>query len=129
LNARSVFDIQSMARRLFDQCVHSLRQTATMWQTAHRLNTAEARAPILAQRESLIADVQGSIRQLSDALVALQTMGAGEHSSSELNRIRDELDESLAVAKRVEERMGSLIPGGESSAGKESTELNQQEKG
>lgn len=129
LNARSWFDIQSMARRLFDQCVHSLRQTAELWQTAQRLSTPAARAPILEQRETLIADVQASIKQLSDTLVALQTLGAGEHSTGELNRIRDELDQSLAVAKKVEERMSSFIRDADVGAEKLPAGLKQKEKG
>ena len=108
-NAGSVIDIHSRVGQLFDHCVESLRQTERLWQTAQQLNTPPARKPILQQREKIIADVQASIKQLSDTLVALQTLGAGDHSHGELARLRDELDQSLAVAKTVEERVNDLV--------------------
>ena len=109
LNARSVFDVHSMVGQLFDQCVSSLEQTDRLWQTAQKLETAAARKPILHQREKIIAEVHSSIRQLSDALVSLQTMSSGGGSQAELTRLREELDQSLAVAKTVEERVNALV--------------------
>lgn len=105
----AAIDIQSRVGQLFDQCVDSLRQTDRLWQVAQQLHTPPARQPILDQREKLIEDVQASIRQLSDTLVSMQRLGAGERSSGELTRLRDELDRSLAVAKAVEERVNNLV--------------------
>lgn len=107
--AAAAIDIQSMVSQLFDQCVRSLRQTADLWDTARQLTTPAAKAPILEQRERVIRDVQGSIRQLSDALVSLRTLGQGNGSTHELRRYRDELDQSLAMAKRVEERLSAFV--------------------
>lgn len=109
LNARSAFDVHSMVGQLFDQCVSSLQQTDRLWLTAQRLQTVAARQPILHQREKLIAEVHASIKQLSGALVSLQTMSAGAGSQAELARLREELDQSLAVAKTVEERVNALV--------------------
>ena len=50
-----------------------------------------------------------AIQQISDALRTLQRMGAGGHSSTELARLREELDESLAIANKVESRIDSLL--------------------
>jgi hypothetical protein len=127
LNFTTVIDVQLMAGRMFDQCVQSLQQTLRLWQTAQKLNTAAARKPLLDQREKIIADVQASIKQLSDALVALQTLGHGDGSTAELGRIRDELDQSLAVAKVVEERVNSLVKG--AHAGFDSQQMNLKDKG
>lgn len=128
-NLSSVFEIQSMVSALFDQCVHSLEQTEKLWQTAQQLGTTLARQPILDQREKLIGDVQASIKQVSDTLVALQRLGAGERSSAELSRIRGELDQSLAVAKRVEERLNSLINESDLADRAQPAHSNQQDKG
>jgi hypothetical protein len=108
-NAGSVIDIHSRVGELFDHCVESLCQTERLWQTAQKLNTVAARKPILHQREKIIEEIQASIKQLSDTLVALQTLGAGDRSPAELGRLRDELDQSLAVAKTVEERVNNLV--------------------
>lgn len=108
-NIGAAIDIQSRVSQLFDQCVDSLQQTDRLWQVSRQLQTPAARQPILEQREKLIEDVQGSIKQISDTLVALQRLGAGERSSGELTRLRDELDQSLAVARAVEERVNDLV--------------------
>jgi hypothetical protein len=68
-----------------------------------------ARQPILDQRERIVAEVQASIKQLSDTLVAIQSLGAGERADGQLARLRDELDQSLAVAKTVEKRVSDLV--------------------
>ena len=65
------------------------------------------RQPILARREKLISEVRTSIRQLSDILAQVQTMDMETASDSALGRIRKELETSLEVAKRVEDRMAS----------------------
>lgn len=108
-NAGSAIDIHSRVGQLFDHCVESIRQTERLWQTAQELNAPAARKPILQQREKTIEEVQTSIKQLSNTLVALQTLGAGDRSHAELARLRDDLDQSLAVAKTVEERVNDLV--------------------
>ncbi|MBI5387947.1 MAG: hypothetical protein HZA90_25065 [Verrucomicrobia bacterium] len=108
-NIGQSIEIQSRVGLLFDQCVESLQQTERLWQVSRQLHTPAARQPILNQREKLIEDVQGTIKQISDTLVALQRLGAGKHSNAELSRLRDELDQSLAVAKAVEERVNTLV--------------------
>ncbi len=108
-NTGNAIEIQSRTGLLFDQCVDSLKQTDQLWQIAQQLHTPAARQPIIEQREKLIADVQGSIKQLSDTLVALQRMGAGESANAQLTQLRDELDQSLAVAKAVEARVNNFV--------------------
>ena len=105
----TVIEIQSRSQQLFDQCVRSLAQTAKLWQTAQKLRTPAARQPLLDQRERLIAAVQSTVKQLSDTLVGLHTLGSSEDSSTEITRLREELDQSLAMAKTVEARVHSLL--------------------
>lgn len=105
----SMVHIQASAGQLFEQCVHSLAQTDRLWKTARGLHTKSARLPILEQREKMIADVQATVKQLSDTLANLQTLNPGGNPSAELQRLRDELDQSLEVAKNVEARIQSLL--------------------
>jgi hypothetical protein len=108
-NAGTMVEVHSRVGQLFDHCVDSLRQTDRLWQTAQQLRTVSARQPILDQREKIVEEVQASIKQLSDTLVTMQTLGAGERSEGQLARLRDELDQSLAIAKTVEERVNDLV--------------------
>jgi len=129
IHLSSAIEVQFMVGQMFDQCVQSLQQTLRLWQTAQKLNTTAARKPLLDQREKTIADVQASIQQLSDTLVALQTMSAGSGSTAELSRIREELDQSLAVAKVVEERVNSLVKEAGFKTHEQSLQLDQKSKG
>lgn len=108
-NPSTVIEIHSRFSQLFDHCVESLRQTDRLWQTSQQLHSASARKPILDQREKIVSEVQASIKQLSDTLVAMQALGAGERADGQLARLRDELDQSLAIAKTVEERVNDLV--------------------
>ena len=125
----TVVEIRSRAGLLFDQCVRSLAQTAKLWQTAQKVRTPAARQPLLDQRERLIADVQSTVKQLSDTLVGLQTLGSSEGSSTEITRLREELDQSLAVAKTVEERVHSLLNDSPGQDFQRSLAVNPQTKG
>lgn len=105
----SLVQIRGGVNQLFDQCVHSLKQTDKLWQSARRLQTESARHPMMEQREQIIAEVQSTVKQVSETLTNLQTMNPGGNPSTELNRLRDELDQSLEVAKNVEIRIQSLL--------------------
>lgn len=109
MTARSVFDILAGVEQLFKRCVLSLKKTLDLWHTARQMATEEASRPILEQRERMIDDVGQSIKQLGRILAGIQGLGASEgEETSELARIREELDRSLEVAKMVEKRMQSL---------------------
>jgi hypothetical protein len=102
-------EIRSRVNQLFNQCVQSLRQTTRLGQTARQLHSPAARQPLLDQREKIIADVQATVRQISDTLVGVQNLDSGDGSNRQLTRLREELDQSLLVARTVEERVNALI--------------------
>ena len=105
----SLIDIHTRVIELFDHCVELLEQTIPLWETAAALHTPAARKPILAQRETIIDDIQGSVRQLSAALVGLKQFGAGDASTDRLKQMRSELDQSLKIAKTVETRVNEWM--------------------
>ena len=91
--------------QLFDQCVESLKQTDSSGRPRSNWPPPPPASRILDQREKLIDDVQASIQQLSDTLVALQRLGAGEGSSARTDpparRTRPEPGRRQAVEERV----------------------------
>lgn len=113
----AVVDVRSRARQLFDSSVRSLEQTMKLYATARQLQLAAARQPLLEKRERIIADVQAGIRQLGATLVALQGLGTGDQAKGELARLREELDQSLQLAGRVESRLSSLLEAEGADAG------------
>ena len=105
----TIVDIHARVTELFEHCIDLLQQTIQLWQTASSLNTAAAKRPILEQRETLIADVQESVQQVSNTLVALKQLGSTEASTGRLKQMREELDQSLEVARSVEARVNRLM--------------------
>ena len=108
LKIHDAFSIAAGVEELFTRSVASLEKTLDLWRTAQSMATKDARGPVLAQREKMIEDVSESIKQLGKVLAGIEALKAGESVHSDLARIRGELDERLAVAKKVEERMRSL---------------------
>jgi hypothetical protein len=109
VNLHAIIEVRSKVQELFEQSVRSIELTLKLGATANRLQTPAAREPILVQREKIIADVEAGIRQLGGTLAALQGLGAGSGNGPDLARLRDELDQSLQVARRVEERLETLL--------------------
>ena len=109
MRAPAVIDVRSRVQQIFDSSVRSLEQTLQLGDTAKILQLPEARKPLLEQREKIIADIQAGVKQLGTTLAALQQLGTGAQSARELSRLRDELDQSLAIASRVEERLSTFL--------------------
>jgi len=105
LNATSAFDILAGVQDLFETCVQSLETSLQLFETARTLTTPGARAPILQRRDEIVKDVQQSTAKLSGLLVEIQKLGADGDSATDLARIRSELDQNLAVARSVEDKM------------------------
>ena len=109
LNARSTFDILEGVERLFNRCLFSLERTLELWYTAKEMVTPESREPVLKQREQIVEDVRESIKQLGKILAGIHSIGLdSDKRDSELAHIRQELDQSLEVARQVEKRMDTL---------------------
>jgi hypothetical protein len=107
--AGAYFDVLTGVEQLFDNSVLSLEKTLELWYTAAAVQSTEARAPILAQRERIIEDVNQSTRQLGSILGGLEDLGAdGAPSETQLAGIRRELDQGLEVARKVAQRMKDL---------------------
>ena len=112
LNRAMIEDIQQRSEELFQQCVSSLEKTLQLWKTAEKLASEIARKPILEQREKLVGDVVQTVGHMSRTLAAVQGITDRSDGDARLHRLRGELDQSLEVAKKVEQRIDSLLAGG-----------------
>jgi hypothetical protein len=108
-NAPAVIEVRSRVRQLFNFSVRSLERTLQLGDTAKLLNIAAARKPLLAQREKIIEDIESCVKQLGTTLAGLQRLDSVNESGSDLVRLRDELDQSLQIANRVEARLNSFL--------------------
>ena len=107
-NSLLTTEVISQVRMLSERSIVSLRQTIDLQMTVSRLNSPAAAAPLWAERERLIGEVQATVQQLGQTLAALQSLGT--HSAApELRRLRAELDSSLDAARRAEERLEEML--------------------
>ena len=121
-------EVRTKVQQLFDQSVHSLEQTLKLGDTAAQLRMPAARKPILDQREKVLDEVKAGIKQLGGTLAALQSLDVAGQTDASLSQLREELDQSLAVANRVEARLQNLLDTATAEVrGQPLT--NQQEKG
>ena len=107
LNARSAFDLVSGVDELFSTSVRYLERTLALKKTADRVTSPNVRHAILEEREQLVADVEKSTTHIGELLSKMQRMAVSGGSHSDLERLREELDANLDVARKVEERMAA----------------------
>jgi hypothetical protein len=90
---------------LFDACLKQLERTHDLCQQQKQLS-GNAKKTIRDQRDQIIADVQASIVSMGGTLdECIQIATNSEGNTSEL---RNELETSMKVARRTDERMSQL---------------------
>ena len=105
MHTGSAIEILAGFERLFDACIRSLERSLILAETLHKIGTPAARAPIVDERERVLAEIAKSIEKISKIFTHVQALRTSSSAERELIDIRQELDSSLAVAARVEERM------------------------
>ncbi len=101
--ARTVLD---QVEKLFQAAVKHLEHSYHLWSTAGRM-TGDARSTLLNERERVVQEVQETIEHLSRTIEQFHTFRVKE-SEAELAKLREELDETMQVARRAEARLEAL---------------------
>ena len=102
--ANVAFELAYKVEALFHESINCLRNTLTLGEKARNAATQTVRESLLEHRERVIADVQKTIAQLSRIYGEVLTLGT--HSDeTELSRLRNELDENIEFAKKVDQAM------------------------
>jgi hypothetical protein len=86
-----------------------LEKSLQLWKTADSLASELAQKPIMEQREKLVGEVVGTVEHMSRTLAAVQGITKKSDGDARLQTLRGELDQSLEVAKKVEQRVDSLL--------------------
>ena len=106
----AAYDVIEGVDKMFNVCVKHLEHTLKLHDTARTMR-GPAREKILEQREELIEEVCESVIHLGNTVEQFHLVTT-KKNRDDLSRLRAELDESLEIARRVEERKAGL---GESS--------------
>lgn len=102
-------EIAGKVSELFDQAVQCLKDTLKMHEKSRDSKLATVKRVLQQHREQQIADVQQTIVQLTNLYARVITLSP-ESNETELSRLRTELDESLAFAKKVDEQIRESTP-------------------
>ena len=98
--------VQEQVEKLFRAAVKHLEHSYHLWLTAGRLS-GDARLALLEERERVVQEVQETVEHLSRTIEQFHSFRVKE-SEAELARLREELDETMQVARRAEARLESL---------------------
>lgn len=99
-------EIVKQVRLLFFSSVAQLERSLKLHELSDRL-IGDQRKKVLEDRERLLGEIHESIEHMQNAAKHYQELVDNEQNT-DLSSIRDELDASLRVAKRIEERMREL---------------------
>jgi hypothetical protein len=91
---------------VFRASVEQLQLSHDLWDAAERL-TGEARGAVLREREEAVQEVVRTIEHLGRTIEQFHTFQI-KRSTSELERLRADLDETIRVARRTDERMAAM---------------------
>ncbi len=94
--------------KLFKESIISLERTLELSKAAQKMRTRKGRDSLLDSREQILEEIDKNIRQLAQTLDGLRTLDVKAGTDEHLARIRSELEESLDVAYRVDERLQTL---------------------
>ncbi|MCY2983132.1 MAG: hypothetical protein NTY15_05780 [Planctomycetota bacterium] len=99
-------EIIKQVRQLFWSATDQLEQSLKLYRLAESL-TGDEKKKIQAQRENTLEEIRVSIDHMQSAVKHYQEL-MNKEQQSDLGSLRDELDASLRIAKRTEERMREL---------------------
>lgn len=99
-------ELTERVEELFHNTLAQLQETYRLYQIS-RDASQEAKLGLLKERESILSDINESIAQLQSAIGQFHSL-TSEDSPKDLSKLRDELDTSLRVARRTEERMREI---------------------
>jgi hypothetical protein len=92
--------------KLFRAAVKHLEHSYHLWETAGRVS-GNAKQALLDERDHVIQEVKATIEHLGRTIEQFHSFRVRE-SESELVKLREELEETMQVARRAEERVAAL---------------------
>lgn len=98
--------IMGQVEQVFRATVSQLELSYELWTKAQTLR-GKARDALLDQREQVIQEVMKTINHLVRTIEQFHTFQV-KRNTSELERLRAELDETLLVARRTEQRLADI---------------------
>jgi len=109
-NSSRFFEVHNRIEELFHAVVNQLKRTYQLYELARDVSP-ETRKSILQQRENVLKEIKESIEHAESAVSQLTAL-LDRDSKADLSSLRDDLDTSLRVARRTEERLKEMEDSG-----------------
>jgi flagellar motor switch/type III secretory pathway protein FliN len=111
LTERSGFELSSARFReqigqLFSVAVEQLRESSRLFERSETV-VGDARQTVLQQRDQIVVEVQAAVARLQKIVEQFRSLSQ-QNQTAELTSLQKELDISLDIAKRTEERMQQI---------------------
>ena len=104
-------NVVEKVKLVYDSCLSTLARTADLADSAKRLTTDAARRQVRATRESLVQEVAKAAADLDRVVGQVEAMHVAGAGGGDLAAMREDLNRSLDIARRVEERVGRIERG------------------
>lgn len=105
-NGIRFLEVSERVDELFRATIGQLSRTYQLYELSRNISP-ETRKSILQQRENVMNEIKASIDHLETAVSHFTTMQE-RNQTGDLSALRDELDTSLRVAQRTEERLREM---------------------
>ncbi|MCD4779069.1 MAG: hypothetical protein K8S27_00760 [Candidatus Omnitrophica bacterium] len=116
IDSQTRFELMLQVEQLFDKCVIRLEKTLRVWHNAKKISDKKIQQKLLNLRENIIKEVKHTISYLGDTLTRIQELNYNkDFSRSELDLIKQELEEGLAIAEKIDHNMRKLELGQKNS--------------
>jgi hypothetical protein len=92
--------------RLFEICVRQIEKTDSLWRASRNANGVAGKT-LKRERERIVQEIEATTLQLMKTIEQFKTQSVQE-SSSELAEARKELERTIEVAKKVDQRLADI---------------------
>lgn len=98
--------VREKVGQIFHAAVEQLAQSYNLWERAQKLS-GSMKESLLEQREQVLQEIEATVVRIGETVDHFRSLVRAD-KQVDLAELRDELDETMRVAKRTEERMRNL---------------------
>lgn len=92
--------------RLFQICISKIKETDEMWRDSRNLGES-SKKKVMREREKIVEEIEDVTSQLDHTVEQFQVIEV-KKNDGEISELRRELEQTLLVAKKTEERLANL---------------------
>ncbi|MEM7166944.1 MAG: hypothetical protein AAF581_15880 [Planctomycetota bacterium] len=108
LGIEAAVDVDRRLDKLFTETVRSLERSYELWQASTKMRTHKGREDLVTARERVLEEIEENVKHAARAIDGLRAMQLNHRDDEKLAKLRQELDDTLQIAQRVEDRLYRL---------------------